>query len=74
MTVYVNDSNHFHQRYHNQTNCAGKGIEQFQPVLTGTCTEYQSNDKAKHANYSCNCMSVTMSYKYRHYGFKDTET
>lgn len=49
VSVNVNDSNHFHQCNDHQANCAGKWIEHFKPIFTGSRTEYQTDNEAKNA-------------------------
>lgn len=63
MSVNINNCNHFHQCDHNQTNGTGERVKHFQPVLTSTSAEYESDTEAENANHT-GYVGLTYPFEY----------
>lgn len=56
MTIYINNSYHFHKSNNHQTNCSGKGVKHLQPILASTCTEDETDNEAEKTHHSSNML------------------
>lgn len=62
MSVDVDDCDHLHKTDDDQSDGASEAVEHFEPIFTGSCSEYQTDSEADDTDDSCNqCQSLRVT-------------
>lgn len=62
MAINIDNGNHFHESYNDQTDCTGKRVEHLEPILASTCTEDETDNEAEKTHHSSHMLFLNPLY------------